>query len=270
MTDIHKPLLEKVTEVLDADSRVLAAWLEGSIARKEDDDLSDIDLWIVVRDSDFDSFVAQRERFAAKLGSVISVLYPKTPGQPDELDSFQILFDDFPVTCRLDVDVQKQSRQFRFTTGSAAEECTVLFDKAQVIRSQPFDAQAVEQYTRELFEDTVTRFWHLLPKVLVFVERGNLLSAYDQFRERLHDLVTLQRIVYTPEKADWGWKDIEVDLPKEALTTLESFSPSLSAKPLRKQTRALAEAFDMLSGQISSKRRLPLPKPLIRTVQHIL
>jgi Nucleotidyltransferase domain len=43
-------LLQRAQELLEADSRVLAAWLTGSLGRGEADDLSDLDLWVVVPD----------------------------------------------------------------------------------------------------------------------------------------------------------------------------------------------------------------------------
>src|SRR5260221_14193953 len=44
-------LLSHIVAVLNADDRVVAAWLTGSLGRGEDDDFSDIDLGVAVRDS---------------------------------------------------------------------------------------------------------------------------------------------------------------------------------------------------------------------------
>ncbi|MFC1598332.1 aminoglycoside 6-adenylyltransferase, partial [Patescibacteria group bacterium] len=191
MTKIHKPILGTIKEVLDADTRVVACWLEGSIARGEDDDFSDIDLWIAVKERSFQDFIDDREQFAAQLGTVVSVLYPKTLGQNDAIDSFQILLEDQPASLTVDVDVQKASRKFHFTKDSAAEECEVIFDKANIIKYKAFNPQAVEEYVGDLFEDTVPRFWHRLPKVKVHLQRGDLLESVDSYKDRLDDLVTL-------------------------------------------------------------------------------
>jgi predicted nucleotidyltransferase len=269
MSHTHRALIEKIHEVCEADSRVLAAWLEGSIARKEDDDLSDIDLWVSVADSDFDEFIEERETFAAKIGPVLSVLYPKTPRQPDDLDSFQVLFDDQAITCHLDVDVQKQSREFTFTKGSAAEECKILFDRDNIIQYSPLDTDAVEEYVHSVFEYSVTQFWHRLPHVLVLVERGNLLAAMQDYRARLEDLVTLYRILYTPEKVDWGWTDADAELPPDALRTLADCTPELSEKSLRKCALRLAKAFDKQSHLLSKRLHSPLPSALTAAVMEI-
>lgn len=270
MTDIHTPLITKIQEVLEADSRVRAAWIEGSIARKEDDDLSDIDLWVCVGDDDFEAFMEDREKFAAKIGPVLSVLYPKTPNQPEELDSFQVVFDDQPITCHLDVDVQKASRDFAFTKDSPAEEHIILFDRGHVIRTVKQDTEALQEYLSTLAEVTLMQFWHRITHVLVMVERENLLGAMAAYRVRLRDLVTLYRIMYTPEKADWMWKDIEADLPKDALHTLTECTPELTAKSLTKCTRKLASAVEKQMRPLRKHVQVDVPESLINAVKEVL
>ncbi len=270
MSDLHTTLIEKIQEVLEADRRVCAAWLEGSLARDEDDDLSDIDLWVCVSDDSFQSFIDDREQFAAKIGPVLSVLYPKTPGQPEDIDSFQIIFDDQPITCHLDVDVQKESRHFHFTKGSSAEECRVLFDRGKIVRFKALDEKAVEEYVRPLFEFTMVQFWHRLPQVLVLLERGYFLEATDAFRDRLEDLVTVYRILYTPEKVDWGWKDADAELPDDAIGTIADCTPELSEKSLRKCTLRLAKAFQKQSAVLSKRLGVPLPTALIAAVKEVI
>ncbi len=43
-------LLHQIEVALRADERVVAAWLTGSLGRGNADALSDIDLWVIVRD----------------------------------------------------------------------------------------------------------------------------------------------------------------------------------------------------------------------------
>ena len=50
---------------MHTDDRILAAWLAGSIARGEDDWLSDIDLYIVTTDESITEIVESRHEFAA-------------------------------------------------------------------------------------------------------------------------------------------------------------------------------------------------------------
>ncbi len=266
MTRLHKPLLEAITEALEEDPRVQAAWLEGSIARNEDDDYSDIDLWVCVKDRGFNSFISDRELFAQKLGDPISVLYPKTPDQDEELDSFQIILEGQPATLTIDVDVQKESRRFHFTKDSAAEECLVLFDKAKIVKFRDFNSAEVEDYVAGLFDDISLRFWHKLPKVTALNRRGDFAEAINQYNERLEELVTLFRIQYTPEKVDWGFKDLEYDLPEDVVKVVYKLLPSPSPKKFNRQIGQLAKAVVKQSKVVGKQLGARLPKELMNYI----
>lgn len=270
MSRVHTPLITKIKKVLEQDRRVVAAWLEGSIARDEEDDFSDIDLWIAVQDAAFDSFMDDREKFAVQLGAVVSVLYPKTSDQTEDSDSFQIILEDQPITTTIDVDVQRQTRNFQFTTDSAAEECRILFDTENVIRYKPFHARAVEEYARAVAEDVMVRFWHRVPKMIAHMERNSLLQAVTTYHEMLDDLITLYRIQYTPEKTDWGMKDIEYDLPEDVVQHIHRLLPEARTRTLTVQLQKLAATFLKQSKVTGKRLRIPLPDALISTIQSAL
>ena len=58
-------LSERIIEILTLDTRIVVAWLTGSLSRGSPDSLSDIDLWVVVSDDSIDSFVSHRWDHAA-------------------------------------------------------------------------------------------------------------------------------------------------------------------------------------------------------------
>lgn len=267
MTRLHKPLITRIQQVLEADTRVVAAWLEGSIARGEDDDFSDIDLWIAVKDTRFRSFIDDREQFAAQLGPVVSVLYPKTLGQGDELDSFAILFADQPTTMTCDVDVQKESRKFSFIKDSAAQECQILFDRGNVVKLKPFNPQEVEEYARQIFSDITMRFWYDVPKLAKHLQREDLLDATRVYIDLLEYLVTLYRLMYAPEKVDWGLKDVEYDLPEDAVKELTDCAvPELRVKAFHRQQARLVKRFAKVAKVLSKRLRMELPRALMDAV----
>jgi predicted nucleotidyltransferase len=66
-TSERNDLIRQITAHLQQDERVRAAWLSGSIARGEDDWLSDIDLHVAVVDDSIEEVVRDRHEFAAGL-----------------------------------------------------------------------------------------------------------------------------------------------------------------------------------------------------------
>src|SRR4051794_31490721 len=52
----QRELIERATQVLGRDARVLGVWLAGSFGRGDSDEFSDVDLWVVVDQQDLTSF----------------------------------------------------------------------------------------------------------------------------------------------------------------------------------------------------------------------
>lgn len=268
MTTLHKPIVQRIRAVLHDDPRVQAAWLEGALAREEEDDFSDIDLWVVVKDSAYDQFIQQRELFSAHIGTVLSVLYPSVSDPDEGLDSFQVIFENHPVTLALDVYVMKESAMEPLTVHSSAQEWKVLFDKAQLVQYEPANPDAVQTYARELYDDVSLRFWHLLPRVSVYLQREDTLEAFHWYLARVEDCITLYRIQHTPEKVDWGWKDIEYDLSEDVVGGIYEVIPELKAKAIRKKVSALAKLFLRQQRVLAKQYKVELPEALIEHVMN--
>jgi predicted nucleotidyltransferase len=70
----YEVLLQRAREVLQADQRVVAAWLFGSRGRQTPDVLSDTDLWVVVEDEQIETFCKERQRYVSQLGEPVLLL----------------------------------------------------------------------------------------------------------------------------------------------------------------------------------------------------
>ncbi len=66
--------LAAVTPLLDGDPRITAAWLFGSLGRGDSDELSDIDLFIIVEDEHHEAIVGDRYGYMAQLGEPLLIL----------------------------------------------------------------------------------------------------------------------------------------------------------------------------------------------------
>lgn len=72
--DERNALLQKITSLLESDSRVGAAWLFGSLGRGDADALSDLDLCVVVSDDAIQSVVAERRQYVTRVGEPVLIL----------------------------------------------------------------------------------------------------------------------------------------------------------------------------------------------------
>ncbi|MGH2345576.1 MAG: nucleotidyltransferase domain-containing protein [Chloroflexota bacterium] len=66
-------LLDRMTIQVASDSRIVAAWLFGSLGRRSADELSDIDIWLVVADEAIDAMAAARFDYVAQTEAPLMV-----------------------------------------------------------------------------------------------------------------------------------------------------------------------------------------------------
>lgn len=66
-------LLARITRHLENDRRLAAAWLFGSLGRGDEDDLSDLDVFVAVADADFAAVESEQETFAAAAGGLLAI-----------------------------------------------------------------------------------------------------------------------------------------------------------------------------------------------------
>lgn len=177
--------LARVHLQLQQDQRVDAAWLFGSLGRGDADELSDIDLFVIVNEADFDSVVAQRPGFVAQIarpllileapqnwppgGVYAMALYPGTHG-PHQVDWYWV----------------------RRSWAQIPTQTQLLFDRVSLPRlDQPthFDyAPVPERSALEVASQTVNRFWAMLSITAKYVARAPWEAQVDMFNYVLDDL----------------------------------------------------------------------------------
>lgn len=123
-------LLQRTIDALQADDRIVAAWLHGSIGRATHDDWSDLDLWVVVADDHIETIRAEREAFMRQLGDLLfTVEAPQNA--PSDGAYLVALYHGQQGPNIFDCSWQPQSRAQRPT------DTHLLFDKATIPTFEP-------------------------------------------------------------------------------------------------------------------------------------
>lgn len=73
-------LLDRLVALAQADDRIPAAWLQGSLARGDSDPWSDVDAYLAIEDGAFDSVWADRASLLARLGRPLAWSDATVPG----------------------------------------------------------------------------------------------------------------------------------------------------------------------------------------------
>jgi predicted nucleotidyltransferase len=63
----REALQKQIAEDLQKDKRIVAAWLFGSLGRDDADELSDIDIWVVVADEHIQDVIDHRQQYVARI-----------------------------------------------------------------------------------------------------------------------------------------------------------------------------------------------------------
>lgn len=180
-------LISRASEALAADSRVVAAWLTGSLGRRDADAYSDVDLWIVVRDEHMEAVREGRRHFVDVLGQ--PVLISEAPQNVPPGGAYLLtLYPGKYGPQHVDWNWLPQS------TATLPPDALVLFDHAglptaEVARNEPPQGdELAEAITQEC-----AFFWAMCAVVAKYIAR-----------RKSYNVLTLMDIVaYSDSKIQW-------------------------------------------------------------------
>src|SRR2546423_11953623 len=123
-------LKRRAVDLLKGDHRVIAAWLFGSLGRGDADDLSDLDLWVVVADEQIGEVVRERQEYVARLDE--PVLIEEAPqNAPSGGGYLLVLYGGQAGPPQVDWDWQARSDARR------PEQTCPLFDRVGIPQCEP-------------------------------------------------------------------------------------------------------------------------------------
>jgi predicted nucleotidyltransferase len=159
--------LQKVHSQLQQDSRISAAWLIGSLGRGGGDELSDLDLWLMVRQDSIAQLVNERRSFAAQFGDL--VLYLEAPPNGPAGGGFLDVCYDAPTAPHL-VDWIWQPDSLASPPG----QTKLLFDRASLTRREKAVQFSTQTTPDELLSTPmhyISFFWMMLMVTAKYVAR---------------------------------------------------------------------------------------------------
>lgn len=150
----REALLARVVAVLTADSRVCAAWLIGSLGRGDADDLSDIDVWVIVADEYADSVKVAQQEYVTQIGLPLQIEEAPQNAPPNGAYLCAI----YPgQTGAHVIDWYWQPR----TGAQLPANCRVLFDRAGIPPSPPEKALSAAEHGSAATDNTHF-FWGMV------------------------------------------------------------------------------------------------------------
>lgn len=167
-------LLAEITETLSHDDRFIAAWLTGSLSRNDSDELSDIDINLVIADKDSSTLCLRGAQVSAQTSPERYALFSRfgTPAlihennnnAPKDGTFTFILYSDSVVM--VDWTLIPQSSAVR------PHQSRILFDKAEIPVSKPLEVESLEQ-SKNFVAERWAFFWMMTVITIKYIIRGD-------------------------------------------------------------------------------------------------
>ena len=254
MTAAHDDLLARFVEVCEADDRIVAAFLGGSVARDEADGYSDLDLCIVVVDDAYDEVVAGRPEIVRRLGEP---LFCEDFGNEDV--TFFILADGTEG----ELNVARMSALGELAAGPLRP----LLDEHDLLPpSFPSGGVGIEDLD-EALERTLSWFWHELSHFVAAVGRDQPWWAVGQLEALRGLCVNLVRIEAGSPSLDEPYEKLDATIRGSELDALRSTFVSLEMAAILDAGRRAVSFFHGRGTAVAAARGLPYPTELDRIMR---
>jgi predicted nucleotidyltransferase len=181
-------LVERAVALLNDDPRVVAAWLYGSLGRGTQDELSDIDLWVVLRDDNINEVREERREFAARLGNPLVIV--EAPQNAPPKGAFITVLYEGEVAGPQHVDWTWQAESAALIPSDAK----VLLQRVN-LAVKPAATPEAPEYRAKAAANDMAYVWMMVPVVAKYVVRGqpweavNLLGSVSDALDRLRWLL---------------------------------------------------------------------------------
>lgn len=262
--DVQGLLPQHVQTVIDRfvvacrdDERIAASLLVGSYARGAADAHSDIDLFLVTTDDDYDDFAADPRPFARQLGEV---LFEEQFGLPDVL--FLILADGAEI--ELGFIAEKEVGQL------LDEPHWSLVDKKGLLAGVPTVYKPAATDTGvEALRRQLAYFWHDLSHFTTAMSRGQLWWAYGQLEALRHTCLNMARLRHNLADADVGDEcafKIEAAVPPAELEALRATFCPLEPVAMIGAAQVTVDFYRQLAQPLAEANGLTYPTDLERVM----
>lgn len=223
-------LLQNILAILSADERFVAAWLTGSLARNEEDDLSDLDLSVVVADTFSEQFCScSPVTITSNTSSERMALYEQF-GQPLVLREDRSWLGEGSCFNHISYRGTALVVDWVFLPQSKAQRralSRVLFDKVG-IPVEPRVAESLEE--RQAFASRdVGFFWLMMTVTLKYMLRRDTVAFYG-FISTLY--WTIQDVKKRIVGESWRYQRIDyplVSTMQEQVTLVRQFCNEMLA-----------------------------------------
>jgi predicted nucleotidyltransferase len=211
-------IIDELKSSLEQDSTIHAMWIAGSVAEGNNDELSDVDLWMDIDDGQEQRVLDKIEKFLATKGT-IDVNFGEGLAPPFTHMIYHLAHMD-PLHF---IEVNLHSHSHKFGLFDSLRKIKVLFDKDNTTKFKPLDPITYDKMLNERKKFLLEKIELGEMSVRKEIQRHQFLEALHNYQFWLVEpVIELARIKHVPLKITYGLKHGSRDLPKDAVTAIES------------------------------------------------
>ena len=246
----HDALIARFVEACEADDRIVAAFLGGSLASERADELSDVDLCVIARDVVFDDVVRDRSSLIERLGEPVFV---------EDFGHAEVV--SFVLTDGTEAEIF-------FGREGALDELRPgryrpLFDPHGILDGVTFDEERTNPADLEAaLRQSLSWFWHELSHFVKAIGRNQLWWAAGQLgalRDHCVNIVRIEQGVLAGDEPYWK---LDEEVRTAAIEPLEATFVPMERDALLAAGRILVSFFRERAPRVAAAHGLIYPADL--------
>lgn len=248
----HQDVLNRLVAACQIDERILAALIGGSYAQGKVDPYSDLDLFLITTDQDYEDFLVSKAAFLRLLGEP---LFLEDFGTPN---GCQVIFSN-----GTEAEIYfYPEREFKDLYEGPHQ---VLLDKTGILIEQVFPFRGVDPVKQAaLLRNQLGWFWHDLSHFIKAMGRGQLWFAYGELEILRQNCVKLVRLRYnfSDPYLDEAYFKVDEVIPVALLAPLKETICLLEYHAMLQSSRAILHFFQTVAPALSEEHGMPYPVDL--------
>ncbi len=248
-------VVERFRDLCQADPRIVAAFIGGSLATGSTDEYSDLDLYLITIDEEYTSFFNERVVFMRQLGEPVFLEDFNGFG----FDMVLFIFED---GIKGELALAKANNFLHIHEGPYS----MLVDKIGLLRgiTFPIEQRLVEEQC-SILEKLMKSFWRHLYLLTGALGRCRLLSAADYLEGMRRQLFQVCRL--SVDFTDCGsHPPLETLLPKQLVVALSQTFPHLKQQEMVAAAQAAVRLFQQVAKPLALAQGILYPEPLEQVV----
>ena len=253
----NQAVVDRFVTACQADGRIVAAFLGGSHAKGTADQYSDLDLYLITTDEDFEDFYTQLDAFIHLLGEPVFI---------EDFDIPNIVFYILADGTEGELGLGRESQFDHLHSGPY----NVLLDKKGILAGAIFpdrEPDPIEQ--TEKLRRLIYWFWHDLSHFITAMGRGQLWWAQGQLEELRRYCVNLARLrnnFSSPDPGEEVYFKLEKVMPVKQLSALQATFCPMDEVAMLKSGFILVRFYKELAIPLAKKHGIIYPENLEKIV----